>query len=306
MTRYFTLYRTSRSAVLGFAIAFIAALTGCNDGGAKAFAAAVKDAIGPDVRDYQALSYPTNSFGVVTAYQSVGQGKAVSDGDFVCATWKCLGIEAAKAPTRVDDQMTVRIDGVEYATMGKGGPIKLSAENSSDYALKVMLPKVQQVLNLGVGLDSKSVVKVQLEIGPATKRLMNKPDFVAYLNSATTRPSATKTALQKTYSQGALVLVVGDVVVNSVKATVTTSKEVAPSVDAKLGGSASKIFSDAEASFKVTKKQESTYEVESTGPVVALRLLRAQPGAGQLGASSDWSDWPIVSGPVSPRDAVSP
>lgn len=62
-------------------------------------------------------------------------------------------------------------------------------------------------------------------------------------------------------------LVVGDVVVTTMKATVTTSKEIGDSVDAKLGGLATKVFSDAEASFKVTKKQDSTYVIESTGPV---------------------------------------
>lgn len=287
-----------RLSLLIGAIAAVAALSGCNgDTGSKAFAAAVKDAIGPDVKDYQALSYPTNSFGVVTAYKSSGQGKAVADGDFLCATWKCLGVETSAAPTSVDDVLTVRLEGLEYATKGQGGTIKLTAENANEYAFKVVLPKIQQVLNLGVGLDSKSVVKVDLELGPATKRLLNKPDFIAYLEGDK-RQTSTKVAVQKAFAQGALVLVVGDVVINSIKATVTTSKEVAPSVDAKLGGLTSKVFSDAEASFKVTRKQDATYEVESTGPVVALRLLREQPGAGQLRASADWQDWPVVKGPT--------
>lgn len=293
-------------SLLCLSTAGVAMMGGCNDSSSKTFAAAVKDAIGPDVKDYQALSYPTDSFGVLTAYNGNGGSKPVSDGDFICATWKCLGIEASKAPTSTDDVLTARVDGVEYATKGQGGTIKMSTDNSSDYALKVVLPKVEQVLNLGVGLNAKSVVKVQLELGPATKRLMNKPDFVAYLNSATTRPSATKTAVQKAFTQGALVLVVGDVVVNSMKATVTTSKELGNSVDAKLGGLASKVFSDAEASFKVTKKQDSTYVIESTRPVVALRLLRAQPGAGVLGAPSGWEDWPVVAGPTEPRERPQP
>jgi hypothetical protein len=288
----------SRGGLLIGAIAALAALSGCNgDTGSKAFAAAVKDAIGLDVKDYQALSYPTNSFGVVTTYKSPGQGKAVADGDFLCATWKCLGVEAAAAPTNADDVLAVRLEGVEYAAKGQGGTIKLTAEHANEYALKVVLPKVQQVLNLGVGLDSKSVVKVELELGPATKRLLSKPDFLAYLEGSK-RQTPTKIGLQKAFAQGALVLVVGDVVINSIKATVTTSKEVAPSVDAKLGGLTSKVFSDAEASFKVTKKLDATYEVESTGPVVALRLLREQPGAGQLGASDEWQDWPVVKGPT--------
>jgi hypothetical protein len=97
-----------------------------------------------------------------------------------------------------------------------------------------------------------------------------------------------------------LVVVVADVLIDSIKATVTASKELAPQVDAKLGGLPSKVFSDAEASFKVTKKDDTTYVIESLGPVVALRLLKTQPGAGLLGAETTWNDWAVVTGPTGP------
>lgn len=60
------------------------------------------------------------------------------------------------------------------------------------------------------------------------------------------------------------------------------------------------IHSDAEASFKVTKTDDATYVIESLGPVVALRLLKAQPGAGLLGAENNWNDWIPVTGPTGP------
>ena len=292
--------------VCSAALLVAAVLGGCDDkGGAVGYAAAVKQAIGPDVKDYQALSYPTNSFGVATVYAPSTTGKTVRDEDFLCETWKCLGVDVGATPSDADAVLRLRVRSVEYAAVGGGGPVKLDTNSSNDYAFKVALPKIAQVLNLGVGLDSKSATKVDLELGPATKRLLNKPDFVAYING-TEGAGPTKTALQQAFAQGALVVVVGDVVVKSVKATITASKELAPQVDAKLGGLVSKVFSDAEASFKVTKKSDSTYEVESVGPVIALRLLRAQPGAGLLGAQTNWDDWSVVEGPTAPTMHAAP
>lgn len=294
----------SKMCAMAFFITSIA-ISGCNDkGGAEGYSVALKNAIGPDVKDYQALSYPTNSFGIATTYLSPASGK-VRDEDFLCATFKCLGVDAADKSEDLDAANKLRVRAIEYAAIGRGGPLKLNSSAENDYALKVTLPKILQILNLGAGFDSKSVTKVDLELGPSIKRYLNKPDFVAYLNSSDA-VSPTKVALQKAFGQGALVVVVGDVLIESVKATITASNEFSPNLEAKLGGLPSKVFSDAEASFKLTKKGNSTYVVESVGPVIALRLLRAQPGAGMLGAQSNWDDWSIVEGPISPSIIKAP
>lgn len=272
-------------------------LAGCTGSPSADYAAALKKAIGEDVKNYQALSYPTSSFGVATSFTSAGAGKPISDEDFLCATWKCLGAPAGTIPASPSEALNVMVRGINYAEIGGGGPVKLDINSANAYAFKVALPKIQQVLNLGIGMDYKSATKVELEFGKATKRYLSKPDFIAYINS-TTDTNATKPQLQKAFAQGALVVVVADVLIDSIKATVTASKELAPQIDAKLGGLASKVFSDAEASFKVSKKDDANYVIESLGPVVALRLLKAQPGAGLLGAEANWSDWATVAGPT--------
>lgn len=295
----------SKSVLITFRFAAVAAaslmLTACwwDSAPSGDYAAALKKAVGKDVKDYQALSYPTNSFGVATSFIAGAPGKPVSDGDFLCATWKCLGAPGGAIPSNPAEALNVTVHGTNYAEVGGGGPVKLDTNSDNDYAIKVALPKIQQVLNLEIGLDYRSATKVALEFGKATKRYLSKPDFIAYINS-TSHTSPTKTQLQKAFAQGALVVVVADVVIDSIKATVTASKELAPQVDAKLGGMPSKVFSDAEASFKVTKKDDATYIIESLSPVVALRLLKAQPGAGLLGAEKTWNDWTVVTGPTGP------
>lgn len=289
------------AALVVSVVATASVVTSCKEkGGAEGFAASVKKAIGPEVRDYQALGYPTGNFGVGTAYMAPASGTEVSDKDFLCATWRCLAADGNNPPADAGDQLKVRVRGTSYADVGTGSTISLTSDESNEYAFKFALPKIKQVLNLGFGLDSKSVTKVELKFGAASKRLLAKPDFVAYLNDAAITSPA-KAALTKAFAQGALVLVVGDVVFESLSATITTSSELKPEIEAKLGGLPSVVFSDAEASFKLTKTADSTYKVESTGPVVALRLLKAQPGAGLLGDDANWDSWSAATGPVNPK-----
>lgn len=265
------------------------------------YTTAIKKGLGDDVKDYQALSYPTNSFGVATVFSASQPGEPVSNKDFLCATWKCLNAPGGVIPTDPAAALNVSVRDTNYAEVGDGGPVKLDTNSASDYAVKVALPTIQQILKLGGGADYASTTKVELEFGKATKRYLSKADFIAYLNSVSDT-SPTKIQLQSAFAQGALVVVVADVLIDSLKATITTSKEVASQLDGELGGLPSKMFSDSDLSltFRVTKKDSATYVIESLGPVVALRLLKAQPGAGLLGAELSWNDWAAVTGPTGP------
>ncbi|MDO8777611.1 MAG: hypothetical protein Q7K57_54630 [Burkholderiaceae bacterium] len=276
-------------------VLILTAFPGCPPKSGNLLAKKIQEVLGEDVKEYQGLSYPTNSFGVATSYNSPESGKPVSDADFVCATWKCLGIDSSSSePKDQKAQLVVSVGGVEYAQIGSGGSITLSSDEASQYAFTAMLPKIEGVLNLGGGLDAKSVTKVELQMGRATKRFLGKPDFIAYLNGVSS-PGPTKQALQTAFSQGGLSVVVADVVLDSIVATITTSSELGSKIDAKLGGVASAVFSDAETSFKVTKANASTYKVETTGPVVAMRLIKKQPGQGALAEDKDWKEWVTIS-----------
>ena len=274
-------------------------LTACTNVPNADYASALKKSLGDDVKDYQVLSYPTNAFGVGTVFNPQQLGQPVSNGDQLCGTWKCLGAPGEVMPPDPVAALNVIVRGTNYAELGEGGSVKLDTNSASDYAVKVALPKIYQLLNLGGSVDYGSVTRVELEFGKATKRYLSKPDFIAYLNDAGSS-TPTKRSLQNAFAQGALVVVVADVLIDSMKATVTTSKDVASQLDAKLGALASPVLSDAQAGFRVTKKDSATYVIESLQPVVALRLLRAQPAAGLLGTEITWNDWAMVTGPTDP------
>lgn len=254
----------------------------------------IKEAIGDDVKEYQALTYPTNDFGVGTSYKSnETKSTKISDTNFVCSTWPCVGVEQSSArPKGQDELLRVKVGGVEYAQIGTGGEIKMTSEESTKYGVGVLLPKIEGILNLGVKLDASSVTKVEVTLGRATKRLLSKPDFGAYLRKSTTLPIQKR--LRELYSQGGLTVVVGDVIISSIEARITTSSELAPKIDAKISTFPNQIISDANASFEVRKTSATTYTVKTTEPVIALRLLKAQPGAEELSGTGGWEKWMSV------------
>ncbi|WP_156513561.1 hypothetical protein [Bordetella ansorpii] len=266
-----------------------AMLAGCSSP-SEILAKRIQESLGDDFQQYQVLSYPTNNFGVATSYRFDGSASyKVTDADFICATWKCVGVEMSSAqPKDFDGLMRVRANRVEYAEIGVGGEINLKSDESSNYGLEVLLPKISGVLNLGIALDSKNVTSVDMKLGPAIKRMLSKPAFDAYLRKSSNSP--THQRLQSLYSQGALAVVVGDVVIQSIEARVTTLSEVAAKIDAQLGGLPSKVFSDASTSFQVQKSGTATYTVKTVEPVIALRLLKKQPGAQEL-SDGQWSAW---------------
>lgn len=81
-------------------------LVGCNDGN-QTLREKLVSALGPDINDYQVLSYPTNNFGVATTYEPTSSDIA-NDKDFLCSTWKCLGLESSvQVPTNPHDQLVL-------------------------------------------------------------------------------------------------------------------------------------------------------------------------------------------------------
>ncbi|BCL90905.1 hypothetical protein ACNRBV_22765 [Ralstonia pseudosolanacearum] len=278
--------------IIALAAATVGMLTGCQHP-SEILAKQIKATLGPDVAEYQSLTYPTNDFGVATSYTSTpDKTTKVSDTNFLCSTWACLDIASVARPQNQGQLMHLTVGSVEYAQIGSGAPITLSEEDSTNYAFNILLPKIEGMLNLGVGVDSKNVTKVELTLGKATKRLLSKPNFEAFIVANSSTP--THKELQARYAEGGLTVVVGDIVIDSIQATVTTSNELAPKIDAKLATIPSGIVSDASTSFQITKSGTSTYSIKTTEPVIALRLLRAQPGASALSVGG-WESWPTVS-----------
>ena len=269
----------------------VSMLAGCQHP-SEILAKRIKATLGPDVAEYQSLTYPTNDFGVATSYTSTAdKSTKVSDADFLCSTWACLDIASAARPQNQGQLMRLTVGPVDYAQIGSGAPITLSEEDSTKYAFNILLPKIEGMLDLGVGVASKNVTKIELALGKATKRLLSKPDFEAFITRNGSTPTHQK--LRERYAEGGLTVVVGDIVIDSIQATVTTSSELAPKIDAKLATIPSGIVSDASTSFQITKSGTSTYSIKTTEPVIALRLLKAQPGTSTLSVG-EWKSWPTV------------
>ena len=67
----------------------------------------VKAAVGGDFKDYQWLSYPTNNFGLVTAFVLAKPRARPSDKNEWCATFTCLGMDDKQMPTTPAEILSV-------------------------------------------------------------------------------------------------------------------------------------------------------------------------------------------------------
>jgi len=240
-----------------------------------------KDAFGPDFKEYTFLSYPTDNFGVATLYDS-----SFNDKDFLCSTWTCLGIQVP-----ADEKQKLNLNG--YADIGNGRPLTFDEDSKNEVGIKLLLPNVLKVLNIDVNATSTSDTKVEMQIGDGYKRLLLKDKFGERLSAM--KPGPTKDA----YNNGRLVVVVGDLVLQSVKVTISVDKQRNANLDLKLtqalqGKQAGEILGkDSALELKYGGGSNGKYEFASDKPVVVAVLTRRQPTGGVLEEAADWSDWPI-------------
>jgi hypothetical protein len=239
-------------------------------------ATAIKKAIGSDIKSFKTYSYPTDNYGLITCYS-----KRINDKRFLCDTWNCIGFQSSPN----DAKNWLDING--YAALGGGGPIELNEETKRSYALNIALPKIINVLNLGIGFNAQSTQNVQLTIGKAYKRNLRKDSLIKYFSD----PDVTSSAKNE-FNAGTLRLIVSDLVIENMAVEVTLDKTTTDSLEAKFGNNeTSKVFSDASLSFKVEKVTKGTYKFSIDKPVIYAYLSKRQPSAGALGASVFFDDW---------------
>jgi hypothetical protein len=277
--------KIKKALVIGLSAALL--LTACEDSYNDEMHAEIKKAFGTAVKDYDSISYPTNNFGLLTAYQGT---KEPNDKDFLCDMWNCIGVDDAAIPT--DESRRLSMDGM--AGTGEGKPIHLTTTTSNNTAVSFLLPEIYKVLSIGSEFSKDSVKSVELTIGKAWHRTLRRQKFSDYLAKLDSDK-----LLKKAYSQGSLTLIVGDVVVDSIKATVKLDDKTSASIDAKLGAAGNgsliqNVFKDAKLDVRVSKNSSGVYTFESTKPVIVMRLAKHQTGAGVLAKKDDWSDWKTV------------
>lgn len=254
----------------------------------------VKAALGGDFKEYQWLSYPTNNFGLATAFILPRPKAKPSDKNEWCATFTCLGMEDKNVPTDPVEVLSV----AGYADTGEGGgPLSLSDEEKRSLAISAVLPAVFRLLGLNVAVGATSDVKTELTMGPATKRFLKKQKMLDYINQL---PSSNK--LKQAFDENRLALVVADVVIDSMDVTITPNKDKNANVDAKLNSNVGKILgSGSDFTVKVDSAANGVYGLKIQRPVIVARLTLTQPFEGRgpggtpppqfSGKLFEWTGW---------------
>jgi hypothetical protein len=244
----------------------------------KIAGSSIRKAIGSDLKGYQTFSYPVDNFGLASCYQV-----KVSEGDFICDMWSCLG--ESTPPSSNGAWMDLK----GFAAKGNGGAIAMSTKKKSKLAFKVVLPKFFDVADLGSNVTKDKVLSVDLTIGSAYMRKLRRQPFVDHINGLDHN-----SLIWKAYNTGQLVVIVSDCVIDKLSVTVTLDATTAATLDAKLGSGVSRVFSDASMNVGVTRVATGKYVFEVEHPVVFARYAKKQPAAGVLGADADFNDWIAV------------
>lgn len=273
----------------------LVALTACGPNYNKVMTTKISQALGEDFEAYQAFSYPTNNFGLATAYTPQNGGTTPSDSDFLCDTWNCIGIADDKVPT--DPKTLLALNGFA-AVGGDGGIISLTEKEQRDIALNVALPEIYKVINVAGGFEKGHVTNTTMTLGRAHPRKLRRKVMADHINKL---PASDP--MKQAFVNGDLVLVVADVVIDAMKVDVEVTSTGKQSLDAALGkdvgGAAGKVLGNAKLALKVTSSTDGKYSFEVSRPVIIKRLTKRQPGAGLLEkGDDDWTDWQTQEVPV--------
>lgn len=257
----------------------------------KVMSRKITAALGAQFNEYQSFTYPTSNYGLSTAYTPQSGRDIPSDRDFLCDMWSCIGIEDAEIP--MDPKAQLAMNG--FAAVGTGGTITLTETEQREIASNVALPEIYSVVNVSGGFQKNQVTETTMTIGPAHARQLRRKVMSEYISKLpATDP------MKRAFDAGTLVLVIGDVVVDSLKVDIKVTNTAKPALDAALGkdvpGGAGKVFSSAKISVKMSSAVDGRYTFNIDRPIIVKRLLKRQPGAGVLGNALDdaWTDWDAV------------
>lgn len=250
----------------------------------------VKGAIGRRAKGYTFATYPLDNYGLATAYEN-----KVNPEKELCATWDCLG---QSDDTKVEaltpeEKLKLRVGNVQYADTGEGPALNLTDDEKRSIALKAILPKLLQILDITFDFSTAKNVTTNLTMGPITIRTLRRQEMQNHLTSPGAHP------LEKTaFENKQLVLVYSDIVVSSMKVDIKLDGSTNVDLEAKLSGAlqnkgvGSVISKDSSLSFKVDRSNKGDYSFETAKPVILAVYTKKQPEKGALGGSStNWQGW---------------
>ena len=219
---------------------------------------------------WKPVAYPTDNFGLGTLYDGKGPGS------LLCATPKCLGLS---------DNETATLKAANYIEPGRGGSITLDDSQKRTLSINV-LATLLSLLNLSGKVDSSKATVVNVEIPAATIRYLMKGTLTSHIQKDS--PSA---AVTDAFQDRRLRAIVGDIVVDSMTATVkvddSLSADVKASLDQNVGQTLGK---DSSLAVSYSKTGTGTYKLETKKPVIVAVEPAKQPKTGPLQAAE--TPWP--------------
>jgi hypothetical protein len=162
-----------------------------------------------------------------------------------------------------------------------------------------LLPGLAKLIDIKGNVDWKKHVTVKVQLGQATKRVLNRIKAQNYFDNVLKPGNPLKDA----YDQKELVIIVADMVVDSLDATITVDKDLNAGASAALSSAAQSqtlpVGKDASLSGKLENKGNGTYHLQVKNPVVLAVLPKELRKTGTLGEPKpDWSDWTTVQQPL--------
>lgn len=271
------------SPLLCFAVAFATATTtSCATEYNKLTVEKLRSLVGDDFASHRWFSYPTDNFGVGTAFAS----KASFDNSVsLCDSAYCLGV----TPASFADWLSVG----GFAGVGKAGPtITLTSEEETKLNAELNGPKIAQLVDLGASVDFSRGVTTKISLGKAYPRRLRLQPTMERINSL---PSTD--LIKKAFDGGTLVLIVSDLVMEALTVSLCVDQKVNPSLKAKLDSSIGQLVgANASMAVKVENSESGCYTLQAQQPVVVATLAAEQPAAGTLSApteANEWSGWKL-------------
>jgi hypothetical protein len=278
---------------------------------AQDFSTAMRKIFGKQFKDYQWLDYPLDNFGVATAYRDTQE--VANPKRFRCATFTCLNIHPVPASNEdkaVNDQWlhvsSRKGDENGYADAGCGPELTDLLTKNSKLAITAFLPKILGLIGISSSLQRDKGSATTLEISSACSRLLNGriDGYIAGLQDDVFGLKAASAA-------GELVLIKGDVVVNSFEIKLKANQNLKAELEAKLQGALTKKFGDdAKLGVTLERDQSGDYHLKTTSPVIVGVLAVRQPkafGIGPQDLTIDVTKWhrteiPLPSGTEDPSN----
>jgi len=251
----------------------------------KLLKSAIKAQLGNDLKGYQVFDSPTDNFGLITTYK-----KNTKDANFECDMFDCIGVTA---PSSLD-QNWMKMNGFA-ATGDNGRTINLSQDVQKELGITAVLPKIFKVVGLSTSFTDEQISHLDLTLGKVYFRKLRKTPMQGYLMGLDK-----ESRHYKLFNSGQMVLIVADVVIESMDVEITLKDTSATAIDTKFGWSgntvAAKILDSAALGIKITKQSAGKYKFTLSHPVIFARLAAKQPKAGELGAanSDNFDEWIVT------------